>query len=394
MIPMHKVFMPKDIDEVMNPLRQVIESGWIGEGPQVADFEKEVGAFIGTDHVTALNSRSAALQLALRLSGVGAGDEVITTAMSCVASNTPIILSGATPVWADVQPGTGNIDPVSIRKRISERTKAIVVAHWGGYPCDLDEINTLAGENHLKVIEDCAHAWGAEYQGKMVGAHSDFSCFSLQAIQHFTTGDGSILVSCREQDHHRARSLEGLGTDREQRVENSLGISEWDIVDAGHGFQMNDIAAAIGLAQLPYLRESIGLRRANAAYFRNAFRGLEQVRLLDETEDRRSSYGLFTIKVQKPEAFIGHMRTQGVAASIVHSRNDRYAIFAQYCNADLYGLDAFSGQMVCIPVGHWIGEAEREKIAQVVRSQEWVAPSSHVVVVSEDLEEKSRQHTP
>ncbi len=389
MIPIHKVFMPENIDEVIEPLREVLKSGWIGEGPKVQQFEKEIGEFLGAENVTALNSCTSALHLALRLCDVGIGDEVITTPMTCMATNEPIVLTGATPVWADVQPDTGNIDPESIRRKISVRTRVIMVVHWGGYPCDLDEINAIAREHGLKVIEDCAHAWGAEYHGKKIGTHSDFACFSLQAIKHFTTGDGGALICRDAAGHKRARSLRWFGIDREHRQQNQLGVAEWNIIEAGYKFHMNDIAATIGLAQLPHLPGLLAKRRENAAFFNTHLSGLEHVRLMQEQSDRLSSYWLYTIKVDERVRFIEYMNQNGIAASIVHGRNDRHNIFAHYNSSGLEGLDRYSEKMVCIPVGQWVGPEEREKIVKVIRGGGWVDSGTakpHVVVVSEGPE--------
>ena len=371
MIPLHKVFMPNDIDEIINPLREVLRSGWIGEGPKVEEFESAIADYLDTENITSLNSCTSALQLALRLCGVGLGDEVITTPMTCMATNAPIVLTGATPVWADVDPNTGNIDPQSIREKISIRTRVIMVVHWGGYPADLSEIEAIAREYQLKIIEDCAHAWGSEYQGRRIGSHSDFCCFSLQAIKHFTTGDGGVLVCNSKADHDRARSLKWFGIDREKRELNDSGIAEWDIVEAGYKFHMNDIAATIGLAQIPYLPELIAQRQANAAYFRDQLRDLDRVQLLAQQDDRSSSFWLFTVKVQNRVDFIRTLQQAGISASIVHERNDCHSIFSRYSSKTLVGVDEFSQQMVCIPVGPWVKEQHRELITNTIRQQDW-----------------------
>lgn len=363
--------MPANIDEIMVPLREVLASGWIGEGPKVVDFEKSIGRFLNNPNVTALNSCTSALQLSLRLCGVGIGDEVITTPMTCMATNEPIVLTGATPVWADIQPTTGNLDPESIRKRITIRTKVIMVVHWGGYPADMDDISEIAEEHNLKVVEDCAHAWGSTYRNRFIGNHSDFCCFSLQAIKHFTTGDGGVLVCKNRKDHERARSLRWFGIDREHRRENKLGIADWDIIEAGYKFHMNDIAATIGLAQLPYLEELIAKRRSNAKFFSENLRETPRVQLLEASDDRQSAYWLYTIRVHDRPDFIRHLAQKGIAASIVHERNDVHSIFSNYNSAGLNALDEFSEEMVCIPVGQWVEEAERDHIVQVIRENGW-----------------------
>ncbi len=363
--------MPGNIEEIIDPLREVLKSGWIGEGLQVEEFEKNLAHYLGCEQVTTLNSGTAAIQLALRLSGVGIGDEVITTPMTCVATNEPILLTGATPVWADVNPATGNIDPESIRKKVSINTRLIMVVHWGGYPVDLAEIEAIAREHELQIIEDCAHAWGSEYKGRKIGNHSDFCCFSLQAIKHFTTGDGGVLVCRNVKDHDRARSLKWFGINREQRVENDQGIAEWDIVEAGYKFHMNDIAATIGLAQLPYLQELVNKRQGNAKYYRDHFGDLDRVQLLEEKDDRSSAYWLFTIKVKDRTGFIRYLNEWGISSSIVHARNDSHSVFAPYGHENLKGMDDFADHMVCIPVGHWVNEHDREKIVSVIRRQKW-----------------------
>jgi dTDP-4-amino-4,6-dideoxygalactose transaminase len=371
MILLHKVFVPDNLDKMMSELRAVIASGWVGEGPRVQAFEQALRPIVGSDNVTALNACTSSLQLALRLAGVGPGDEVISTPMTCMATNLPIVLAGGTPVWADIDPATGNISPGSIKSRITPRTKAIMMVHWGGYPCDIAEINAVARDAGIKVIEDAAHALGSTYQGKPIGSHSDYVCFSFQAIKHIHTGDGGLLVCRNMVDHARSRSLKWFGIDREKRQVNEYGIAEWDIVEAGYKYHMNDIAATLGLEQLPYLDRNTAARRVNAKAFRDAFRNLKRIRLLTEKPDRQSAYWLFTMLVDDQVGFIRYLSEKQIAASIVHSRNDKSKVFAHLRRDDLPGLDAFASSMVCIPVGQWVDEAARTQIIDAVTSEAW-----------------------
>src|SRR5437868_3959839 len=167
-----------------------LRSGFLSEGKQVRRFEQELAARLGLASPVALNSGTAALHLALAIAGVQAGDEVIIPPQTFIATGMAVLMAGATPVFADIQSGTGNMDPESARKKISPKTKAIIPVHWAGYPCDLDEITEIADGHKLVVIEDAAHALGASYRGKPIGAISRFTCFSFQAIKHLTTGDG------------------------------------------------------------------------------------------------------------------------------------------------------------------------------------------------------------
>jgi perosamine synthetase len=369
-IPLHKISIPHDLDALMEELRSLMLSGWVGEGPKVAAFEEALKPVVGSENVTALNSCTSALQLALRLAGVGPGDEVITTPMTCMATNLPILLAGAKPVWADINPQTGNISHASIRERISDRTKAIVIVHWGGYPCDIQEINSLARTIGAKVIEDAAHALGASYRGKPIGSHSDFTCFSFQAIKHIHTGDGGLLVCRSMVDHARARSLKWFGIDREKRQINEYGIAEWEVTEPGYKMHMNDLAATIGLSQLPQLKTIIDARTLNSRLFDESFGNLSRVKPIERSLQHISSDWLYTLLVDDQLSFIRQLRERGITASIVHSRNDRSPVFAKF-RQDLPGVDSFSKRMVCIPVGPWVGASERSQIIEAVRSESW-----------------------
>jgi len=361
-VPLFKVFMP---ESVIDRLREVLLSGYIGEGPRVAEFERQLARWFGSPNVLALNNGTAAIQLALRLAGVGPGDEVISSPVTCVATNEPILACGARVVWADIDPATGNIDPADIARRINAKTKAIMVVHWGGYPCDLDEINELAAERGLKVIEDACHAFGAEYHGRPVGSHSDFACFSFQAIKELTTVDGGALVCRTEEDCERGRLLRWYGIDRRQERKDFR--CEQDIAEWGYKFHMNDVAAVIGLEQLRYVGENLSRTRANARRYREALRGMNHVRLLESRADRLSSYWLFTIRVRDRERFAAAMKEARITVSQVHARNDTHTAFRPFAS-QLPGVDEFTGEHICIPVGWWLSEREVEHIIASVRA--------------------------
>jgi perosamine synthetase len=213
-IPMFKVGMSPDVN---HDLLSVIHSGWIGQGQKVVEFEKELSLVFSNDKVLSLSSGTHGLSLALRLAGVGVGDEVITTPLTCTATNMPILQAGADIVWADVKEDF-NIDPESIEDLITEKTKAIIVVHWGGYPCDMKKIYAIVRKHiGLKIIEDCAHAYGSSYLGHPMGDcyYSDYAMFSFQAIKHLTTVDGGALCCKFERDYKRGKLLRWYGIDRE-----------------------------------------------------------------------------------------------------------------------------------------------------------------------------------
>ena len=361
MIPLFKVHMP---DSVTEPLNETILCGFIGEGPKVKAFEKELADYFGNPRVLVLNSCTSALHLALRLAGAGHGDEVISTAMTCTATNEPILANGAKIVWADIDPKTGNIEPDSIENKITNRTKAIVVVHWGGLPVDLDEINAIAQAAGLKVIEDAAHACGAEYKGRKIGRHSDYVCFSFQAIKHITTVDGGALLCKSEEDHRRGKLLRWYGIDRESPRADFR--CESDIPEWGYKFHMNDVAATIGLVQLPHLDPLLAQRRELAAFYDRALSDVPGVRLCRWPRDRFSAFWLYTLFVENREEFMRVLKGRNVAVSQIHARNDMHTMFRDF-RAPLPGVDLFTRDMICIPIGFWVGKEERELVVDAIR---------------------------
>ncbi len=359
-IPLFKVFMPESI---LEPLCQVLLSGYIGEGPKVAEFESQLAPWFGNENVLALNNGTAALQLALRLANVGYGDEVISTAMTCSATNEPILAMGAKIVWADIDPWTGNIDPEDVARKITPKTKAIMCVHWGGYPCELNELNAVAAEHGIKLIEDACHAFGSTYQDKPVGSHSDFACFSFQAIKHMTTVDGGALTCKSKDDCQRGRLLRWYGIDRQDK--NKDLRCEADIAEFGYKFHMNDVTATIGLEQLKYVKETVEKHRANGAQYGQALKDLKAVKLLKYKEDRASSYWLYTIRVKNRQKFIEHMKNAHVTVSQVHTRNDTHTMLKDF-RAELVGVDEFVSEQVSIPVGWWLTKEDVQHVINAI----------------------------
>ncbi|MHC5199185.1 MAG: DegT/DnrJ/EryC1/StrS family aminotransferase [Planctomycetota bacterium] len=360
-IPLFKVFMPESI---LKPLNEVLMSGYIGEGPRVKEFEKQLAPWFGNPNVLALNSGTSALQLALRLSGVGFGDEVISTAMTCTATNEPIMAMGAKIVWADIDPWTGNIDPADVEKKITPKTKAIMCVHWGGYPCELEELNAISQKHGLKVIEDAAHAFGGEYHGTPIGSHSDFSCFSFQAIKHMTTVDGGALTCRSSADCERGRLLRWYGIDRNSNRKDFR--CEEDILEYGYKFHMNDVTATMGLEQLKFVGDTVAKHRANAAAYHQAFDGLEWIKTLRHDAQHNGAYWLYTLRVKEPRTFMAYMEEKNIVTSAVHARNDTHTMFKDF-RANLPGVDEFVSEQVSIPVGWWLTEQERDYIIEAVR---------------------------
>src|SRR3989344_5724954 len=363
MIPLFKVFIPPK-EDLMESLERVIYSGYIGQGKKVEEFEAVLSNFIGNKYCLTLNTCTSAIQLALRLAGATDGAEVITTAMTCTATNEPILAERAKIVWADINPNTGNIDAQSIKEKITDKTKAIIVVHWGGNPVDLDAINDIAKERGLVVIEDAAHAFGAEYNGVKVGNQSDFICFSFQAIKHITTIDGGALFCKSKEDYTRGKLLRWYGINREEKGRVDFR-QETDVKEFGYKFHMNDVCATIGIEQMKYIEGILTENRNNARILNESLKSNSEVELLDYKSDRVSAYWLYSIRVKNLTRFIAKLNERGIIVSQVHARNDKHTMFNDF-QCELPNVDKFTSQMICIPSGWWLTKSELVRIIETI----------------------------
>lgn len=213
MIPLVKPYIAPT-EEMMPAVEKILYSGYIAESEAVWDFQEQFGKFIGNKNVLMVNSGTAALHLALLVLNVGPGDEVISTPMTSEPTNTTIALTGAKIVWGDVDPNTGLLDPSSVREKITDKTKAIMLVHYAGMVCNMDEFNKISEEYSIPIIEDAAHALGSKYNGEIIGSNSRFTCFSFQAIKQMTTVDGGAISFTNMDDVTPARKLRWFGLNK------------------------------------------------------------------------------------------------------------------------------------------------------------------------------------
>lgn len=359
---MFKVAMNPDLN---SELLRVLHSGWIGQGPMVKEFEHELSQVFANGKVLTLSSGTHGLSLALRLCDVEPGDEVITTPLTCTATNMPILGMGADIVWADVKRDL-NIDPKSIKECITDKTKAIIVVHWGGYPCDMGEINSISLKHGIPVIEDCAHAYGSYYAGHPIGdcSLSSFAMFSFQAIKHLTSVDGGALCCSTKHAYERGKLLRWYGIDRESPRTDFR--CEADIAEFGYKFHMNDVCATIGMYNMELADENINAACDNAAYYERELADVSGIELNQMAKDRQSSYWLFSMLVDRRSEFTHMMGRKGIAVSRVHERNDKHTCFDKY-KRELPGLESIIDKMICIPVGWWITPEDRSYIVECIK---------------------------
>lgn len=345
----------------------VLRSGWLNEGAVVKDFEARLGEVLGLRNAVAVNSGTSALHLALHLCGVGPGDEVVLPAQTFVATGTVVLMQGATPVFADIEPATGNLSARSVAERLGDRTRAVVAVHWGGLPCDMDAINELAAGRGIAVIEDAAHALGATYKGRPTGSVSRFTAFSFQSIKHLTTGDGGCLCCLDERDATRAVAARWFGIDRARARPNAEGARLWDIQELGYKYHMNNVAAALGLGNLEDFPERLARRRRVATAYRAELAGVPGLELLELPSDREHAYWLFTLRVENRDGFVKKLADRGIRSSVVDLGIDRNSLFEKY-RCDLPGQREFDLTQISIPVHEGLSDEQVARVIQAIRS--------------------------
>ena len=360
-IPLHKVRAPREADQL---LLDVLHSGYIADGKEVREFERRLGAYVGNNCLNTAGEYSSALVLCLYIAGVRPGDDVVACPDACLGTNMPILNLFARPVWADVDPTTGNIDPESVARSITARTKAILFAHWGGDVADLEALRRIADEHGIALVEDASEAFGAEYRGRRIGGTgSDFTVFSFGPVRHITTGEGAA-IACRDPETaDRARWLKRYGihqpTFRDAQGEIDPGS---DIPEPGLDSYMTNLAAAIGLAQLESAEEVVTQHRANGRFYDDALADIGGVDLIRRRDDSVSGYWVYTLLADERDALMAHLKESGIGCSRLHLRNDLYSAFGSG-PANLPGVREFSARRLCIPSGWWVGDADRERIA-------------------------------
>lgn len=285
-------------DEDIQAVIEVLKSDFLTTGPKIEEFEKTFAQYVGAKYAVAISNGTAALHIACLAAGIGEGDEVITTAITFAASANCVLYCGGTPVFADIDPVTYNIDPVDIRRKITSRTKAIIPVHFTGQPCDMDKIHEIAREHNLIVIEDAAHAVGAEYKGKKIGGLSDLTTFSFHPVKHITTGEGG-MVTTNSKEYYQKLLLfraHGITRDSELLLQNE-GDWYYEQQELGYNYRMTDFQAALGISQLKKIDGFLIRRKEIVERYNKAFEKEKAITVPAQLEGTDSSWHLYVIKV-------------------------------------------------------------------------------------------------
>lgn len=359
MIPLIKTLIPPK-ETLMPRLEEVLYSGYIAQGEVVDKFEEKLSEYLGNKNCLTVNSGSAALHISLILAGVKTGDEVITTTITAEPTNTVISQTGAKIVWADIDPNTGNISPDDVEKKITSKTKAIMVVDYAGMPVDIKRFQEIEKKYGISVIEDGAHAFGASYDGKKIGNHFKYTIFSFQAIKHLTTVDGGLVCIKDEKEFEKAKLIRWFG------ISKGVTRQENDIKIQGYKYHMNNVNATIGLVQLENIDSVINTYISNGKYYDEALKDVDNVELMNYYPFSKPSYWLYTMKVKNKDAFIKMMADNNIMASDLHKRNDLHSIFSD-SKIVLPNVDTFEKEWVHIPCGWWVTPEDREYIVNTIK---------------------------
>ena len=299
----------QEIDEVS----RVIESGMIASGPETKRFEDEFSDFIGSKYACAVTNGTAALELALLASGIGPGDEVVTTPFTFVATANAILSCGATPVFADINQSTFNLDPEAARARITERTRAVMPVHLYGLAADMGAFGGIADEHGLTIIGDAAQAHGAAIGERKVGTLADMECFSFYPTKNMTTGEGGMVTTDEEELYNKLNSIRNHG-----RPGSTLGTYEHERF--GLNLRLTDIGSAIGRVQLGKLPELNAIRARNASAMSDLLVGVGEIILPREPEGMTHAWHQYTIRVKDRDSLSAHLRENGIGTGVYYPR--------------------------------------------------------------------------
>ncbi len=367
-------------DAEVQAVTATLRSGWLGTGPRVAEFEAAMAAYrhAAAAQAVALNSCTAALHLSLLAAGVGPGDEVVTPALTFCSAANAVLHTGATPVLADVDAATMNMNADGLRAVLTPRTRAVIALHFAGRPCEMDGILEAAREQGLAVIEDCAHAVESQYRGQAVGALGDFGCFSFYSTKNLATGEGGMVLARDPAQAERIRrmSLHGMSRDAWRRYSVD-GFRHYDVVECGYKFNMMDIQASLGLCQLDRLEQAWTARAAHWARYQDAFAALPLVRPAPVPGHMRHAYHLYTLLVDESacgisrDAMLQHLHARGVGSGVHYRALPEFTYYREqlgWQTGDVPVATAIGRSTLSLPIGPRLSDSDVDRVIDAVRS--------------------------
>lgn len=350
---------------------EVLRSDYLTTGPKIAEFEEIVADYVGAKYAVAVSNGTAALHVACLAAGIGEGDEVITTPITFAASANCVLYCGGTPVFADINSKTYNIDPEDIKCKITSKTKAIIPVHITGQPCDLDAIHAIADDYNLVIIEDAAHALGAEYKGKKIGGLSDMTEFSFHPVKHITTGEGGMVTTNNEKLYERLKMYRTHGITRDESLMfNNEGGWYYEQLELGYNYRITDFQCALGISQMKRIDKFVERRREIAARYDKAFIEVEGIITPDQAAGSKNSYHLYAIQVTnmpRKDAF-DILRAAGLGVNVHYIPVYKHPYYQNNGYADVCcpNAEALYSRLISLPMYPSLTDEEIEYVINVV----------------------------
>ena len=360
-------------EEELAAVRDVFERSWLGMGPRVEEFESAWSRYVGVPTSVAVNSGTAALHLALAACGLPAGSKVLVPAMTFVATATAVLYNDLIPVFVDVDRETLTIDLADLERK-ADGCSAVMPVHFGGHPVPMDRLLEVARRHRLTVVEDCAHCAGGAYQGRKLGTWGDIGCFSFEEKKGMTTGDGGMISSPKRDLIEPLRAHRWIGIDKDTwkraagYTDSAAGTRHWyyEVAVLGYKFNMNDLAAAIGLVQLRKLDAMNDRRREIIARYLHGLRGCRHVRPLLPYQLEDSAYWIFGVRATRRDDFILHMKERGIATGVHYMPVPHHPLFRQYASATPVTDDVWR-EMVTLPLFAALSDDDVDDVSSAVR---------------------------
>ena len=357
-----------DIQAVVDVLR----SDYLTTGPKIAEFEKMVADYVGAKYAVAISNGTSALHAACFAAGIQAGDEVITTPLTFAASSNCVLYCGGTPVFADVDPKTYNIDPEDIRRKITDKTKAIIAVHLAGQPCDMDEIHKIAKEHDLIVIEDGAHALGSVYKGKKVGTLSDMTTFSFHPVKPITTGEGGMIVTDNEEFYQKMMLFRSHGITRDENLmTRNDGPWFYQQLDLGYNYRITDIQCALGCSQMKKLDRFLALRKEIVARYNEAFADCENIVTPYQLPETESGWHLYIVQVKNCDRrkVFEALREHGIAVNVHYIPVYLHPYYQEHGYKDVHCRNAEEvySHIISLPLYPTLTEEQQQYVIETLK---------------------------
>ena len=366
------LFHPYVSEKAIKEVAKVLRTKFIGQGPRIPEFEQKFAKKFKMKYAVAVNSCTAALHLAYILAGVKRGDEVVGPLFTCSATWHPVLQLGAKPVFVDIKDDF-TIDPKDLERKITKRTKAIVVIHYGGCMCDMEKIMKIAKKYKLPVIEDAAQSLGAKYKGKYAGTIGDYGCFSFQAIKYMTTIDGGMLVMKDKKDYEKAKRIRWFGIDRDLKIKKGWQqFKDWerremtfDVWEIGYKYHMNNFNAVMGMVHMQELDKILAYQKKLNNLYRTLLKNIKGIEFLPQKPD--DTHWLMTILFDRRDDFAKRLKNAGIETNTVHIRNDVYKVFKSYANGSFPNMDKVELKYLCLPMHFKITPSNVKEICNIVK---------------------------